>query len=314
MKLNELRNIFFGGGIAKRLYWQLAREGYTHVLPQIQEVITENNEVDSITLSQDGIILKRADGVLLYFDFQQAICRAEIDLLMEGDPEKYDMAYIDQCLSEHQHGCMLDIGANVGIFSLNFYQKHNKLKYYLFEPVPTTFKWLLKNADINHVDTDRYLPFNIGMSDKKGSFIFYVPSSNEAASLVANEDEFYRKKTTEYGDYTGDNKIDEIVCSVETVDDFVLGHNIRDIRFIKIDVEGNELSVLHGAKNTLCENKPLVYCELLRMHAKRFGYHPNKVINFMAELGFRCRTIRQGKLIELMEITDQTVETNFFFD
>lgn len=313
MRLNELRKNFYEGKIEKKLYWTIVRENYTHILPQLQKIVETNKEIQSVEIRKDGVVLKKASGVLLYFDFSQAMCRAETEMMNDGDPEKDDMKYINDYLYKHENSCMLDIGANAGIFSLDFYQDHKNLTYYLFEPVPYTFEWLLKNAEINEVNKEKYLPFNIGLSDEKGSFDFYVPASNEAASLVANEDAFFRKKATEDGEYTGNIDIDKVLCKVEKLDEFAEEHKIDDISFIKIDVEGNELNVLKGARNTLKKNKPLVYCELLRKHAKRFGYHPNDVINYMAELGYVCKVIRDGEMVNVDKITDDTIETNFFF-
>lgn len=312
MKLEELREAYFEGKIEKRVYWQIVRENFTHVLPQLQDLITKNVEVDSIEITDGGCILKKRGGVSLYFDFQQALCRAEAELLMDGDPEKEDMRFINDYLSSYEDSSMLDIGANVGIFSLDIYKKH-ELKHYLFEPVPNTFQWLLKNAELNNVDQERYLPFNIGMSDKKADLVFYVPASNEAASLVANEDSFYRKKASSDGEYTGSIEIDEVLCMVDTVDSFIEEHNIQNVSFIKIDVEGNELNVLRGAKKTLLECKPLVYCELLRKHAKRFGYHPNDAIDYMNDLGYSCNIINNGSLKRINTIDEKTIETNFIF-
>lgn len=191
--------------------------------------------------------------------------------------------------------------------------QNDRLDFWLFEPVPGTFEWLKRNAQLNKVDGTRYKAFNLGMSDKAGHFDFYVPSANEAASLVANEDPFYRKKSSVYGEYTGSTEIDKVSCSVDTVDNFVGAHGIENICLIKIDVEGNEKFVLEGARRTLKEQKPLVYCELLRKHAKRFGYHPNDVIEFMAEIGYRCYKLVGDSLAEVMEIKDDTTETNFIF-
>ncbi len=313
MRLSDLRQNFYEGKIEKKLYWTIVRENYTHILPQLQKIVEANKEVQSVEIRKDGVVLKKSSGVLLYFDFSQAMCRAETELMNEGDPEKDDMKYINEYLCSHENSSILDIGANAGIFSLDFYQNHKNLTYYLFEPVPYTFKWLLKNAKINQVDKDRYLPFNIGLSNEKGSFDFYVPASNEAASLVANEDAFFRKKATEDGEYTGDIEIDKVLCKVEKLDEFAEEHNISDISFIKIDVEGNELNVLKGATSTLVKYKPLVYCELLRKHAKRFGYHPNDVIRYMSELGYKCNLILNGEMVNVDTITEETVETNFFF-
>ena len=155
--------------------------------------------------------------------------------------------------------------------------------------------------------------FNIGISDTEGEVDFYVPSATGAASLVANEDEFHRRKCDKYGNYTGDMTIEIVKCKVRTLDTIVAENHINDIVFIKIDVEGNEMAVLKGAKKTIDANKPVIYCELLRKHAKRFGYHPNDVINYMSNLGYNCKTMRDGELVAFEEMDDNTEETNFFF-
>ena len=51
----------------------------------------------------------------------------------------------------------------------------------------------------------------------------------------------------------------------------------------------------------------------IRKHAKRFGYHPNEIIDYMRGLGYCCTTFRNHGLVELSEMTDETQEVNFFF-
>lgn len=55
-----------------------------------------------------------------------------------------------------------------------------------------------------------------------------------------------------------------------------------------MDVEGNEKFALFGAEKTLSEYNPLIYCELLRTHASRFGYHPNDVIDYLKKFDYKC--------------------------
>ena len=131
--------------------------------------------------------------------------------------------------------------------------------------------------------------------------------------MVANEDAFYRKRSSDTGEYTGETDIREVQCDVTTVDGFVHDQGIDGIDFLKIDVEGNEKAVLEGAKETLARFQPLVYTELLRKHAKRFGYHPNDVIAFMKGFGYRCAAMKDGKLQRIETITEETIQTNFFF-
>lgn len=116
----------------------------------------------------------------------------------------------------------------------------------------------MKNTEkVKKVDTDHYRSFNVGMSNKKGLVDFFVPASNEAASIVTNEDSFYRKRSNNKGEYTGKTEIDKILCNVTTVDDFVLENNIVSMTFMKIDVEGNEKAVLEGQKKHLNGSKRL---------------------------------------------------------
>ena len=315
IKLSELREQYLKGNITKKLYWQLVRENYTFVLPQIREVLCDNPEVEEILIRKEGVIIKKKSGVLNYLDFTQSISRGEADLILEGDPEKDDIEFILSYLNKfNTSNSVLDCGANAGIFSLELIGSKDNSKFYLFEPIPNTFKWLKMNASLNNVDENRFSPFNIGLSDKEGQFDFYVPASNEAASLVENDDSFYRKKANELGTYTGDNTIDKVVCVVDTIDNVVNENQIDNISFIKIDVEGNEKFVLLGARETLKTFKPLVYCELLRKHSLRFGYHPNEVIEYMKDLGYSCFTIKNGNRNIVSSIDDDTLETNFFFE
>ena len=115
------------------------------------------------------------------------------------------------------------------------------------------------------------------------------------------------------GHYTGVKKMDKVECKVTTLDDYVAENNIARVNFIKIDVEGNEKNVLLGGREVLKKYHPVVYCEMLRKHAARFGYHPNEIIEYMKSLDYKCYTLHDGRLIPFTEMTEDTVETNFFF-
>lgn len=83
--------------------------------------------------------------------------------------------------------------------------------------------------------------------------------------------------------------------------------------FIKCDVEGAELLVLKGGEETLKSKKPVIFIELLRKWAQKFNYHPNEVIKFLKNLGYKCFIISNNNLIEVLEITETIQETNFIF-
>ena len=54
-------------------------------------------------------------------------------------------------------------------------------------------------------------------------------------------------------------------------------------------------------------------CEMLRKHARRFDYHPNKIIEMLFSFGYRCFTFEGDTLIEFFTMDEQTVQTDFFF-
>ena len=107
--------------------------------------------------------------------------------------------------------------------------------------------------------------------------------------------------------------MEKIACQVSTLDDFTIQQGIQKVDFIKIDVEGNEHNVLLGGADVLSKCKPIVYAEMLRKHAARFGYHPNDTIAYMKSLGYGCFVLREGKLAQFDFMDDNTLETNFFF-
>ena len=78
-------------------------------------------------------------------------------------------------------------------------------------------------------------------------------------------------------------------------------------------MEGAELLVLQGGIASIERFKPLLFLELLRKWSKPFGYHPNDVISVLAEIGYRCYTFDAHTLVPVPRITDETVQTNFFF-
>ncbi len=313
MRMKELQKAFLDDKIEKKLYWTLMREQYMRVLPQLMEVLEGHEECKSIVITAEGVILEKKNGLKLFFDFQESMSRAEIDLCNGVDPEKVDMEIISELLGKRDAKVMLDVGANVGMFSLTLYLEHPDMSYHIFEPIPATYSKLLKTLKLNKADEKNIHPYNLGMSNERGNFKFYLPGESEAASLQPVEDMFYRKQSDKYGNYSGSLEMKEVDCQVTTIDEFVKEGKLESVDFIKIDVEGNEKFVLEGARETLEKYHPLIYCELLRKHAKRFGYHPNDVIAYMKELGYMCSTVRNGVMVDIELIEEDTQETNFIF-
>lgn len=65
----------------------------------------------------------------------------------------------------------------------------------------------------------------------------------------------------------------EEIVEVETLDEYVKKHNL-DIGLIKVDIEGAEQMFLHGAKKTICEQKPTLLISIYHNAEDFFGIKP----------------------------------------
>ena len=97
------------------------------------------------------------------------------------------------------------------------------------------------------------------------------------------------------------------------MDTFVQENAIKSLDFIKCDTEGAEKMVFLGAQQVLKKLKPMIYTEMLRKHAERFGYHPNEIIDYFKDYDYDCYREENGHLIQFTFMDDRTEETNFFF-
>jgi FkbM family methyltransferase len=158
-------------------------------------------------------------------------------------------------------GVFLDIGANVGIFSLIASQAFDEV--IAFEPHPETYKTLTNNIESNLYKN--ITTHNIGLSNQDATMELYVnPLNNGGASL----NKFNQKITQEGVDYNWD-KVD---VKVRTLDDISLEFKSilknKRIDLIKIDVEGHELLVLKGALNVITTYMPVIYAEVAKDYSK----------------------------------------------
>lgn len=131
-----------------------------------------------------------------------------------------------------------DVGANIGDYSKEVKEFFPNAKIYSFEPVKGTFETLKKRVDA-HV-------YNFGLGKKEETLtIFYGDEKNSPHSSLFEEVEKKHKK----------KKILSEKVKIRKLDNFIKENKIKKIDFLKIDVEGNEFSVLKGAKMALKEKR-----------------------------------------------------------
>jgi FkbM family methyltransferase len=219
---------------------------------------------------------------------------APIDILNFSDYEKFEYEMVEKLVNNGDN--FFDIGANIGWYSINIGKAKKNSKIYCFEPIPRTYKQLQNNIKLNLINN--ITTHNIGLSNKKGEFIFYyyIEGSGNASSINLTERE----------------NIKTIQCKVITLDEYTEENKIR-VDFIKCDVEGAELLVFQGGFDTIQRDLPIIFSEILRKWSAKFDYDPNLIFNMFNEIGYQAFTVNENMLINFDKMEGATIETNFFF-
>lgn len=200
---------------------------------------------------------------------------AEINLLISSS---YSLVRLRSCSKEKhtvnwintfsEGDVFYDIGANVGAYSLIASKLGKCEKVYSFEPVPGTFHELLLNTKLNGVDN--ILACNLCLSDSNSTSIFRLSSDLPGGALHTGINSDTNNVTSSF------------VCSTITLDNFIQ-INAADIpNHIKIDVDGAELSILKGAKNTLANN----LVKTIQIEMDENGEDYNQILNLLNNAGF----------------------------
>lgn len=145
-------------------------------------------------------------------------------------------------------GIVLDVGASYGYYSLLLSRSVGTGRVYTFEPDWRTYGRLVENLTLNAVQN--VVPVPVCLSDSAPALLIWNSCVEDPwNSGIANDQNVFMDSRT--------------VVPVISIDDFSVSLDIKNkIRFIKIDVEGAELSVLKGAIHVIEESQPLLLCEL----------------------------------------------------
>lgn len=195
----------------------------------------------------------------------------------------------------------LDIGANVGYFSMMAKAINANIKVYSFEPNPTNFQQLLINIEENNF-SDIHVNSNC-ISDYIGTVSFSIPPINESG---------WGRITNENINANNFTKINSNSLTLDSLDAENFFH-IKPPLFIKIDVEGNELRVLKGAISFIKKYQPIICIELNEPILNDCKTSSSEIIRFMKELNYSCYFINDKKLTQTNIAIEDYTNLNYWF-
>lgn len=174
---------------------------------------------------------------------------------------------------------VIDVGANIGEFSLKTAQLIGRLgRVYAFEPDPENFERMKKNVSLNPELSLRISARNLGLGETQGQVkLAVVNSTNRGMNRVVNDAAQFAN------------------VPLTTIDMFAKSEHIHQINWIKIDVEGYELKVLKGAKETLEQLRPSLFIELDDNNLRQQMSSASALIDWLQKLNYKITDAAGGK-------------------
>lgn len=188
-----------------------------------------------------------------------------------------DVSIIKTLISnEIENSIFIDIGANIGLMSIPISLMNYKV--YSFEPIIHNIIALSKSLETNNITNCTIVPY--ALSNEEKTTHIYIPddwydnaSLNKEAS-IANIGKSYHYQ----------------ICKTLIFDDWLQKNNIdkKNIRFIKIDVQGYEFFVLDGMKEFLkeCTNVK-IFWEFEVNLLEKCDINKEKIFSFLNDCGFK---------------------------
>lgn len=225
------------------------------------------NDIKFIKLSNNDLI---SEALERHGTFDNHVIRHAMDILKDVEV-----------------GTVLDIGANVGSFTLPVAKHKPQMNLVSFEPQRRVFYQLCGNVAINRLSNIHAL--NYGLGEEVTEFIVDVPDYDHETNIGAFS---LDPQVREHGDYLCRTKGNTQKIDILTLDALMYS----DVRLIKIDVEGMELSVLKGGLKFLEHNNyPPILFEAWT-HKQWFLPRRQELMDFLDGLGYEVHSFGEDNV------------------
>lgn len=188
---------------------------------------------------------------------------------------------VQHALAEHLKpgDVFYDIGANVGFFTVIAARLvGEKGQVYAFEPVPENAAFIKANIDLNNFSNIILDQRAVSSHTGKGELILAEYSGGATLS-----------KADTPPDMKGVISVDLI-----SIDDLIAEHEIQPPSLLKIDVEGAEMPVLMGMKETIQKYKPILIYEVDDGNRDRFYQKQEECDSFVEDCGYEIKRLEDS--------------------
>lgn len=186
--------------------------------------------------------------------------------------------FYDSILKDKDNLTILDIGSNIGLFSLYIHDRASVV--YAIEPTPAHLEVLI---DITKSYTN-IIPLGIALYDKDTEIDFYTMEQNSAMNTFIKRSEF------------GYN--DKITVQAKTIATILKDLNLNHVDLVKCDIEGGEMIAL--TVDTIRPVFNLINTWIIEIHQTDTGSLPEnreKIKSIFESVGYAVEYHRPDSII-----------------
>lgn len=198
----------------------------------------------------------------------------------------------------HENSIVIDVGAHFGYLTKEFARAYNgNTNVIAFEPVEYCYSILKRIVrNLPNVKIEK-----LALFDNESVVKIKIPIK-KSGHLGIGLSHFGEEKNRDF--------ISEEIKTI-TLDSYLEQNHLDRLDFIKIDVEGSELHVLHGAKKTLTIFRPIIYLEIDESMTARMNYQPDDIWLYLSQ--FNYKSFLMDKNGELSEIQKYSGTNDYLF-
>jgi len=195
----------------------------------------------------------------------------------------YEYVYASAFVGQITPGAVvLDVGANIGEYTLLAALATGPTGYvFAVEPNEELHERIHRNLELNVISNVQVLPVAFGSSERQGTLT--VPLDAAALGTLRS-------------DLAAGQPGIQYEVRIQRLDDTVSDEDRRRLAVMKVDVEGWELEVFQGGRETLAQAKPVVLYECGADQFETQGARAlTRSMAFLEELGYQNHTIKMNR-------------------
>ena len=198
------------------------------------------------------------------------------EIYLKGFYDTEQIYFIENKINLQEFDYFIDIGSNIGFYSIYFASKYKNLNIMSFEPIKENYNQINRSALINNYQ--KINTFNYALSDIEENKTMWVTDLRKKGGYSIYEEEDYKNEIL-------NNMYDESKLSKTEVETKIFDKNFEICRkkiLVKIDVERHELFCLLGMKKLLNESNNKIFIQI-----EITNQYKNKVFKILEDYGFK---------------------------